>query len=107
MPREDLDPEYISMLARAFDRVWQRHYRHQYFDPQIAQLELVKQIVQLARAGERDEGDLALGGLVDLNWLTRALQRRLLTRRIDNDGYCLPCNQHGHISQARHAPQTK
>ena len=72
------------MLVRAFDRAWEQYYRRQYLtiDPKIARGELAKQIVQLARAGERDEGGLALGGLIHLNSLTRALQLRgLLIRR--------------------------
>jgi hypothetical protein len=54
------------MLARAFDRAWEQYYRRQYLtiDPEIARLELAKQIVQLAGAGERDEGGLALRGLI-------------------------------------------
>jgi hypothetical protein len=72
------------MLVRAFDRAWEQYYRRQYLtiDPKIVRGELAKQIVQLARAGERDEGGLALGGLIHLNSLTRALQLRgLLIRR--------------------------
>jgi hypothetical protein len=54
------------MLARAFDRAWEQYDRRQYLtiDPEITRLELAKQIVQLARAGERDVGGLALGGLI-------------------------------------------
>ena len=60
------------MLARAFDRAWDRYYRpgRVTIAPEVARRELAKRLVELAKAGERDEGGLTAGGLAHLISLT-------------------------------------
>ena len=68
----NVDPEFTQLLARAFDRAWDRYYRpgRTTVDPEIARPELARRIVELAKAGERDEGALTAGGLTYLFSLT-------------------------------------
>jgi hypothetical protein len=69
---EDFDPEFTQLRGRAFDRAWDRYYRpgRTTIDPEIARPELAKRIVELAKAGERDESALTAGGLTYLFSLT-------------------------------------
>ena len=69
MSQQPLDAETTRTLARAFDRAWDRYYRsgRTTLDPAVARPVLAKRLVQLAKAGERDEGRLAAGGLTHLH----------------------------------------
>lgn len=66
------DPEMVQLLARAFDRAWDRYYRPGRVTipaPQ-ARPALANHLVEMAKAGTLDEGALASGGLLHLISLT-------------------------------------
>ena len=68
MPNDPSDSDITWLLAKAFDRAWD-----QYFVPgritiaaDVGRKQLAKRLVELAREGERNESDLAAGGLAHL-----------------------------------------
>jgi hypothetical protein len=66
------DPEMTLLLARAFDRAWDRYYRpgRVTIAPEIARPALAAHLVEMAKAGTVDEGALAAGGLLQLISIT-------------------------------------
>jgi len=66
------DPEITQLLARAFDRAWDRYYRpgRVTLAPEVARPALATHLVQMARDGTVEEGALAAGGLLHLISLT-------------------------------------
>jgi hypothetical protein len=66
------DPELTLLLARAFDRAWDRYYRpgRVTIAPEIARPALATHLVGMAKDGTVDEGALAAGGLLHLISLT-------------------------------------
>jgi hypothetical protein len=66
------DPEITQLLARAFDRAWDRYYRpgRVTIAPEVARPALAQHLVQMARDGTVEEGALAAGGLLHLISLT-------------------------------------
>jgi hypothetical protein len=66
------DPEITQLLARAFDRAWDRYYRpgRVTIAPEVARPALATHLVQMARDGTVEEGALAAGGLLHLISLT-------------------------------------
>jgi hypothetical protein len=68
----DADPEMTKLLARAFDRAWDRYYcpGRVTIDPEIARPKLATHLVEMAKDGAMEEGALAAGGLLHLISLT-------------------------------------
>jgi hypothetical protein len=68
----DPDPEMTQLLARAFDRAWDRYYRpgRVTIAPEIARPALATHLVAMAKDGTVEEGALAAGGLLHLISLT-------------------------------------
>ena len=68
----DADPEMTQLLARAFDRAWDRYYRpgRVTIAPEIARPALATHLVAMAKDGTAEEGALAAGGLLHLISLT-------------------------------------
>ncbi|HEV7601840.1 MAG TPA: hypothetical protein VGO49_16490 [Bradyrhizobium sp.] len=66
------DPELTRLLARAFDRAWDRYYRPGRITiaPEIARPALAAHLVAMAKDGTIEEGALAAGGLLHLISLT-------------------------------------
>ena len=66
------DPEMTRLLARAFDRAWDRYYRpgRVTIAPEVARPALASHLVEMAKEGTVDEGALAAGGLLHLISLT-------------------------------------
>ena len=66
------DPEMTQLLARAFDRAWNRYYRpgRVTIAPEVARPALATHLVQMAKDGMVEEGALAAGGLLHLISLT-------------------------------------
>jgi hypothetical protein len=66
------DPEITQLLARAFDRAWDRYYRpgRVTIAPEVARPALAAHLVQMAKDGTVEEGALAAGGLLHLISLT-------------------------------------
>ena len=66
------DPEITQLLARAFDRAWDRYYRpgRVTLAPEVARPALATHLVQMARDGTVEQGALAAGGLLHLISLT-------------------------------------
>jgi hypothetical protein len=66
------DPEMTRLLARAFDRAWDRYYRpgRVTIAPEVARPALATHLVQMAKDGTVEEGALAAGGLLHLISLT-------------------------------------
>ena len=66
------DPEMTRLLARAFDRAWDRYYRpgRVTIAPEVARPALAQHLVQMAKDGTVEEGALAAGGLLHLISLT-------------------------------------
>jgi hypothetical protein len=66
------DPEIMKLLARAFDRAWERYYRpgRVTIAAETARPVLASHLVQMARDGTIEEGALAAGGLLHLISLT-------------------------------------
>jgi hypothetical protein len=66
------DPEITRLLARAFDRAWDRYYRpgRVTIAPEVARPALAAHLVQMAKDGTVEEGALAAGGLLHLISLT-------------------------------------
>ena len=66
------DPELTLLLARAFDRAWDRYYRpgRVTIAPEIARPALAAHLVAMAKDGTVEEGALAAGGLLHLISLT-------------------------------------
>ena len=66
------DPELTQLLARAFDRAWDRYYRpgRVTIAPEVARPALATHLVEMAKDGTVDEGALAAGGLLHLISLT-------------------------------------
>jgi hypothetical protein len=66
------DPEITQLLARAFDRAWDRYYRpgRVTIAPEVARPALATHLVQMAKDGTVEEGALAAGGLLHLISLT-------------------------------------
>lgn len=60
------------MLARAFDRAWERYYApgRATIDAEMARPALANHLVEMARDGVIEEGPLAAGGLLHLISLT-------------------------------------
>jgi hypothetical protein len=69
------DPEFNRLLARAFDRAWERYYRsgRATATPEVARPKLAKIIVKMAREGERDEEALTAAGVTHLILLNSLL----------------------------------
>ena len=68
MPNDNSDQDIKRSLAKAFDRAWAVYYRpgRQTLSQDIARTELARRLVQLSRAGVRDEKSLIRGGLSHL-----------------------------------------
>jgi hypothetical protein len=68
------DAEFTLVLARAFDRAWERYFssRRVAISEEIARPALATHLVEMARGGILDEGELANGGLLHLISLTPA-----------------------------------
>jgi hypothetical protein len=66
------DSEMTLLLARAFDRAWDRYYRpgRVTIAPEIARPALAMHLVEMAKAGTVDEGALAAAGLLQLISMT-------------------------------------
>ena len=66
------DPELTQLLARAFDRAWDRYYRpgRVTIAPELARPALATHLVEMAKDGTVEEGALAAGGLLHLISLT-------------------------------------
>ena len=66
------DLDLTQMLARAFDRAWERYYLDQSgtLSKEAAGTSLAKHLVALARQGEKDERALAASGFLHLISLT-------------------------------------
>ena len=66
------DPEITQLLARAFDRAWDRYYRpgRVTIAPEVARPALATHLVQMVKDGTVEEGALAAGGLLHLISLT-------------------------------------
>jgi hypothetical protein len=66
------DPELTLLLARAFDRAWDRYYRpgRVTIAPEIARPALATHLVAMAKDGTTEEGALAAGGLLHLISMT-------------------------------------
>ena len=69
----DSDQDLRRLLARAFDRAWALYYRpgRQTLSQDIARTELARRLVQLSKAGVRDEKSLTKEALNHLTRLTR------------------------------------
>jgi hypothetical protein len=69
-----LDADELKLLlARAFDRAWGRYYRpggRDTISPDMARPALATHLVQMAKDGVTDEGDLAAGGVLHLFSIT-------------------------------------
>ena len=65
MPNDNSDQDIRRSLARAFDRAWAVYYRpgRLTLSQDIARTELARLLVQLSKAGVRDEKSLTKGGL--------------------------------------------
>ena len=72
MPQDVSDQDIRRSLARAFDRAWDGYYRSGplTISHDVARTELARRLVQLSKAGVRDEGSLAIAGLSYLRQLT-------------------------------------
>ncbi len=72
MPDDISDEDLTLLLARAFDRAWNRYYQpgNLTLSRVIVRIELAKRLVQLSKEGVRDEGMLAQSGLDYLRELT-------------------------------------
>jgi len=68
-----------ALLARAFDRAWARYYRpgRTGITPDVARTALAKHLVQMAKDGVADEGELAAGGVLYLFSITLDGDRNL------------------------------
>jgi hypothetical protein len=66
------DQDIRRSLARAFDRAWDKYYRsgRVTLSQDIARTELARKLVELAKEGVRDEGQLSASGLTHLHQLT-------------------------------------
>jgi hypothetical protein len=64
--------ELMQLLAGAFDRAWSRYYRpgRVTIAPELARPALANHLVQMAKDGVMDEGQLAAGGVLHLISLT-------------------------------------
>jgi predicted MFS family arabinose efflux permease len=64
----ELDTDTIQLLARAFDRAWERYRENMMAveDEPAMNMELARHIVSLAQAGERDEDRLSIQGYLKL-----------------------------------------
>jgi hypothetical protein len=73
MPNDNSDQDIRRSLARAFDRAWAVYYRpgRQTLSQDIARTELARRLVQLSKAGVRDEKRLTKEALSHLSRLTR------------------------------------
>jgi hypothetical protein len=62
----------MQLLATAFDRAWSRYYRpgRVTIAPEVARPALADHLVQMAKDGVMDEGQLAAGGVLHLISLT-------------------------------------
>ncbi len=71
MSNDNSDQDIRRSLALAFDRAWAAYYRpgRQTLSQDIARTELARRLVQLSRAGVRDEKSLTKGGLSHLSKL--------------------------------------
>jgi hypothetical protein len=69
---EPADLDLAQMLARAFDRAWERYYLDESgtISKEIARSSLAKHLVALAKEGEKDERALAASGFLHLISLT-------------------------------------
>jgi len=68
----ETDPETTRLLARAFDRAWDRYYRPGRITiaPDVARPALANHLVEMAKQGTLEEGALAAAGLLHLISLT-------------------------------------
>lgn len=72
-PPFDVSDDLKQVMARAFDRAWERFARPGIvIDTDTMRTALARHIVGMVRDGETDEGRLSAGGFVHLT----ALQRR-------------------------------
>ncbi|GAC1503829.1 MAG: hypothetical protein NVS1B6_11430 [Steroidobacteraceae bacterium] len=69
MPNDISDQDIRRSLARAFDRAWAVYYRpgRLTLSQDVARTELARRLVQLSKAGVRDEKSLTKGGLSHLS----------------------------------------
>jgi hypothetical protein len=69
---EPADLDLAQMLARAFDRAWDRYYLDEIgtISKETARISLAKHLVAVAREGEKDERALAASGFLHLISLT-------------------------------------
>jgi hypothetical protein len=69
---EPADLDLAQMLARAFDRAWDRYYLDENgtTSKELARTSLAKHLVALAKEGEKDERALAASGFLHLISLT-------------------------------------
>jgi hypothetical protein len=66
------EQDVTKSLARAFDRAWQGYYRagRVTISKEVARTELARKLVQLSRAGVRDEWRLSAAALIHLHDIT-------------------------------------
>jgi hypothetical protein len=66
------DQDIRRSLARAFDRAWDGYYRsgRVTISQDVGRTELARKLVQLSKAGVRDEALLSAAGLIHLHQLT-------------------------------------
>ena len=66
------DAEFTLVLARAFDRAWARYFRpgRAAISEEIARPAPTTHLVEMAKGGTLDEGELANGGFSHLVSLT-------------------------------------
>jgi hypothetical protein len=64
--------ELRLLLARSFDEAWARYYRPGWdtISPDMARPALASHLVQMAKDGVTDEGELAAGGVLHLLSIT-------------------------------------
>ena len=97
---EPTDLDHAQMLARAFDRAWDRYYLDESgtLSKEVARSSLAKHLVALAKGGEKDERALAASGFLHLISLTEAPPRSTDTLAENNVS---PTLFHIRIDEAR------
>jgi hypothetical protein len=69
-PPPDISDELRLVMARAFDRAWERFARPGIaIDTEVMRAALARHIVTMVRDGETDEGRLSAGGFLHLTSL--------------------------------------
>jgi hypothetical protein len=87
-------PEITQLLARAFDQAWARYYRpgRVTMSADMARSALAKHLVEMAKGGILDKGELAAAGLLHLNHL--CLKTRLICAHDRRGQACRRCSQY-------------